>query len=374
MLTNSPEKLDELIRRVQNQGDVSSFQKDPSDNGSLNLVSIIAHIPKAEIPKPDLMKIRKKILGRISIPAEHEKTFSFAFLQHIPRFIRITGGVIGGLLIIISMTLGTAVAALGSVPGETIYPVKIIVENMQLKLAGSEEQRTNLQIKFANNRVEELETILQKQKEGKISEEQVQKVVNETVKDIRETSQAVAEKNMTEPKPEMLNKIVSLSSKQTAVIQAAQVQSEGEIKLELQKALELSKTTTEQAIENIERAGLVVENKPFVMTEIKKENSVSAEGKVTAVTSTSINIGTAQFLLTRDTEYVNIKPVDLKVDITVRISAEIRDKKTYALKLEAVSKPEVKSETTTQPQTPPPAPQEPQSNEPADNTNNTDQQ
>jgi hypothetical protein len=331
-MTKSPEQLDELISRVKKHGDFSSFQKSPEDNGTVNLVSIIANIPKARIPQPDLARVRSKILDRISLPSEKET--GFAFLQYVPRFIRVGSVVMGGLMILVSMTVGTAVAAMESVPGQKIYPVKKIVESVQLKLATSEEEKTELQIKFANNRVEEMEAILQKQKEGKVSEAQVQKVVANTAKDIEKTTQAVAEQSKNDPKSAVVDKMVSLSNKQTTLIQAAQVESEGEVKIQLDKALVDSKTSMEKAIENIEKAGLVVENRPIIlMDEPKTENTVTAEGKLTAVSSTSLSIGTAQFLLTKDTEYVNIKLTDLKVDVIVKISGEIKEKKTYAAKV-----------------------------------------
>ncbi|HYC79736.1 MAG TPA: DUF5667 domain-containing protein [Candidatus Binatia bacterium] len=336
-MINSPEKLDELIHRVKTHGDVSVWKKDPSHNGIVNLVSILSNIPKANIPKPNLLRAKNKVLDRISLP--NETASDNAFFRFIPRFVRLTGGIVGGFMIVLSMTIGTAVAALESVPGQPIYPLKKIVENVQLKLATSEEQKTNLQIKFANNRLDELETILQKQKEGKISGEQVTKVVANTVKDLEKTTQAVTEQSKDQPKVSQLTKLINLSNKQTAVIQAATIQSEGEVKLELEKALESSKIAQETAIENIERAGLVVESEPVILEPNKSENAVSAEGKLTAVTKTSVNIGTAQFLLTNTTKYVNIKPEDIAEGKTVKITGEVKDNKTYAIEIELQSKP-----------------------------------
>jgi hypothetical protein len=337
-MTKTPEQLEELIRRVQNHGDLSVFHKDPQDIGSVNLVAILANIPKANPPKPNLLQVRNKVLDRISLPQEQEQTFGF--WQYIPRFVRITGGIVGAFMILLSLTLGTAVAALESVPGQTIYPVKKIVENVQMKMANTEEERTNLQIKFSNNRVDELEAILHKQQQGKISGQEVQKIVEETAKDIQKTTQALAaEQNLTEPKTDVLNKIVSLNTKQVAIIQAAQENSDGDIKAELEKALETSKDNMEQAIENIEKAGLVVENKPVVLP----PTTTTFEGKVTAINSTSINIGTNVILLTKDTRYVNIIPADVKVNVLVKITVEIRDKKNYATKIEFS---EVKQDST----------------------------
>ncbi|MBX4188161.1 MAG: hypothetical protein KW793_03435 [Candidatus Doudnabacteria bacterium] len=350
-MIKSPEQLDELINRVQNHGDFSVFQR--QDPSSVNLVSIISNIPKAEIPKANLLKVRAKILDRISLPDDTETQntwFAPSFLQYIPRFMRITGGLVGGFMILISLTMGTAVAALESVPGQHMYPLKKIVENVQFQLAFTQKQKTDLQIKFANTRINELETILQKQQEGKVSEAEAQKIVAATVKGIQKTSEEVAEQSKTEPQVDVLNKIATLSNKQTAVIQAAQILSEGEVKVELEKALEISKTTHEMAIENIEKAGGVLDKTT------SKEGTVTAEGKLTAAFTTSISIGTTHFQLTKDTEYVNIKPEELKVGTVVRITGEVKeDKKTYATKIEL----SVRLEETQHPtETPKPATEE----------------
>jgi hypothetical protein len=343
-MTKTPEQLDEIIHRVQNHADVSAFQKNPDNSGSVNLVSILSNIPKARLEKPNLLRVRNKILDRISLPSDTSSdhaAIGFSLLRALPRILRITGGIVGAFTIVLGLTLGTAVAALESLPGQPIYPVKKIVENVQLQLATSQEEKTNLQIKFANNRVDELETILQRQKEGRASGEQVQRVVASTTKDLETTSRNVTNQSKDQPNVNQLTKIVTLSNKQAAVIQAAQVESEGQVKAELEKALESTKVSKEQAIENIEKAGLVVEDSLLLMGEPNDKDTVSAEGKLTIVNSTSISIGTSQFMLTKDTEYVNIKPVDLKVGVSVKITGEVRDKKTYAMKIEVqvVSEP-----------------------------------
>lgn len=347
-MINTPEQLDELINRLKNNSDVSNYLKDPESSGSVNLVSLLTNIPKAQIPQPNLLRVRNKILDRISVPAQlSSEGFASGFKAYLPRFIRITSGIVGAFTIVLGLTLGTAVAALESIPGQAIYPIKKMVEKVQLQLADTEEQRTNLQIKFANIRLDELETVLQKQKEGKISPEEVQIVVANTVKDIETTSQTVAEQSKDEPNVNLLTKIVTLTDKQAAVINA-NLESESAITVDLQKALESSKTTKELAIENIERAGMVVEADPLlIITEApKNDNIVTAEGKITSIPNGMISIGTVQFLLTEETKYDNIKPEELAVDLIVKITGEIRSDRTYATEIELVSKPEVKGEDT----------------------------
>ncbi len=131
-----------------------------------------------------------------------------------------------------------------------------------------------------------------------------------------------------------LNKLVNLSNKQQAVlkplISAAAISNDGQVKIVLEQALQTSKISKEEAIKNIENAGLKVEDQPIIIAD--PANKINANGKITALTSDSISIGTAKFLLTKDTEYANIKPAELKLTLPVTISGEVRsDKKTYAL-------------------------------------------
>jgi hypothetical protein len=84
----------------------------------------------------------------------------------------------------------------------------------------------------------------------------------------------------------------------------------------------------------------VVEAQPMTITEPGKvENAVTAEGTLTSVDQYSISLGSATFLLTRQTEYANITREGLEVGSVVKITAEVRNLYTYALNIELVSPP-----------------------------------
>jgi hypothetical protein len=353
MSHNTPEQLDEIIRLVQNHEDVSILAKPQHDPSSTNLVSVLANMPKAQIDKPNLLHVRNKILDRISLPSEAAVTnglFVSGWTQYLPRLMRITGGVLGAFTIMLGLTIGTAAAALESVPGQTIYPLKKMVETFQLQLASTEAEKANLQIKFANNRVDELATIIKKKKAGQATDDEVKKAVESTVKNLEETSQAIANQTETESKTELYTKIVSLSDKQAAVIMSAQTGANAEVQADLAKALESSKISKEQAIENIERAGLNIEDTLLLSSDDQvNHNQVVAEGALTIANRFQISIGTSQFLLTSDTEYANIGIVDLKVGTPVIIHGEVRNNKTYAVKIEPAQIPEPSPTPSPQP-------------------------
>ena len=121
----------------------------------------------------------------------------------------------------------------------------------QLQLANTEAEKVNLQIKFANNRLEELEKVLEQNKQGKVSGAEVQKIIQNTFNDISQTADKVNQNtagqvDQPQTNTALLNKIVDLGSKQTAIIAAASVTTEGDVKAELEKALEASKAAEEK--------------------------------------------------------------------------------------------------------------------------------
>jgi len=70
--------------------------------------------------------------------------------------------VIASLLIACMVLSGTGVTAASqwSIPGDTLYPVKITLENTQLALSLSEEHRAQLHLQFAEHRLVEIQTLV----------------------------------------------------------------------------------------------------------------------------------------------------------------------------------------------------------------------
>src|SRR6185436_4550703 len=214
---------------------------------------------------------------------------------------------------------------------------KKIVENIELRLTPA-DQKTNVQLKFAINRAEELQQVLADKQEGKISEQEVQSIIQATVSDLQSSaSAAVSSSKVSVKSTNIVSKLADISNK----LRAASVQSEGVVKIELEKALEANKLTQEEAIKNLENAGLKVENTPITI-----DDSVTASGKITTVLDTSVSIGTAKFFLTKDTKFVDMVAADLKAGLIVDIVGQIKDNKTYAEKITKVKISETKTETT----------------------------
>lgn len=332
-------QINEMINRVKQRGDVSLWEKSRILAPLLTLIAKLNSLPKIQVPTDGLGRVKNQVFQRIQV-MEAEKVKAeiswFVIARHaLPKTIKITAGVMASFLILISLTIGISVVALESVPGQTIYPLKKTVEKIQLNLAADETRKTNLHIKFAQNRLDELEQVLEKNNAGEFSQKNAQKIVSQAVKDLQLSTNAVVaatKSSKQEPDVSALTKLVELGNKQETLLESASINSEGEIKLELEKALKVSRISKEEAIKNIERAGLKIEDQPITLEEkITEPNKIKATGKLTSVTANSVSIGSAKFLLTSETEYINIQAIDLETDQVVDIIGEIRGKETIAV-------------------------------------------
>ncbi|HEX5430286.1 MAG TPA: DUF5667 domain-containing protein [Patescibacteria group bacterium] len=340
-----PEKIiDEISNRLSRGRDISFWQNDPKLAPIVSILSKLSGMPKTKIPQAEFARVRSQIATRINSPSESK--LRRGFWSRFPAYAKFTTAIVGSVLIVISLGIGTAVAAMQSVPGQTIYPLKKIVENVQLKLTRDPAARANLQIKFANNRLDELSTVLAQNQAGVIPDDRTQAIVSQTISDLQKSTAAALNSSNAAPSASSgqvtaLNKLVDLSNKQTEVLtpllSAASIADDGQVKIVVQQALQTSQISKEEAIKNMENAGLKVDDNSVTIDEAPA-NQTNANGTITALTDNSVSIGTATFLLTDDTKYVNIKRTDLKQGLAISITGEVQaDQKTYALTITAVS-------------------------------------
>jgi len=116
---------------------------------------------KAIKPNPDWLESqRRNLLLHIKSDEETQKSWSlsgfFAFrpqlaLKPVMATLLVLGFIFGGGFLTIS-------AAKDSVPGDFLFPVKITLENVQLKLSS---QKAALQVEFVSHRAEELNQIVE---------------------------------------------------------------------------------------------------------------------------------------------------------------------------------------------------------------------
>jgi len=333
------DKLNELINRI-NDGDFENSlnKKDTLISQVSKLVVALQEIPQKQI-SGDLSRVKDQLFNRIKNYEIKDRRFGFV-LQAMPRIFKVSSVAVASLLLVVSLTVGTVVSANQSVPGDAIYPLKKVVENLQLKIARDDNQRANLQLRFAYNRLEELQSVIDKKDEGRITKQEAETLMVKTVTEISDNTKAIAKSNLT--KTNIVAKLNDLSAK----LKTASFENEGQVRIELQQAIAETKISKEQAIKNLERAGMKVEDELILNDEVSDQVSIS--GKITIVSELYITVGSTKIYLQKDTKYFGGIAKDLAVDKSVDIITEIRENKSYALQIviNQVDKGEVKGETT----------------------------
>ncbi len=127
------------------------------------LLSIATSIPPEKItPAPEFkQRARKRLLEIMQPPAtgvERRGTGIFGWLQPLVPAMRSSLALIVAIVMLTLLAAGTttAYASQGSLPDDTLYPVKTGVENLQLALTLSPEARAALHLKLAQRRIDEV--------------------------------------------------------------------------------------------------------------------------------------------------------------------------------------------------------------------------
>lgn len=104
------------------------------------------------------LRLKSEIFSKLGVQSAElsvaDKTDAWGKISKM--FLR--GYVLAPLLIVIFVT-GTTIVSANALPGDTLYPVKRQVENARLFIAPTEESKLNLQVNFAEKRLEEDERI-----------------------------------------------------------------------------------------------------------------------------------------------------------------------------------------------------------------------
>lgn len=131
-----------------------------------DLIKQLKSLPKSGLSDDRKFLVKERIFSRIeeqqgrepglSVIGEKRVSFSDLFLKA-----KLATAVFG-LIVFFASSVGTIAmvgAVRGSLPGDTLYPVKLGIEKTQVGFVANKENKIRLQTEFALRRLEELETI-----------------------------------------------------------------------------------------------------------------------------------------------------------------------------------------------------------------------
>lgn len=147
-----------------------------NENKEIKIIEILRNlknIPPSRDEKKFLENLRQNIFAYIAThPFENKKTQNFQsvrnnFFMHLKlvvnRMVFIPRRALIALIAIFVLGTGSiAVASQNSLPGETLYPIKILTEDVQSSLAFTAESKATVQSGFATKRVAEVKAIMEK--------------------------------------------------------------------------------------------------------------------------------------------------------------------------------------------------------------------
>jgi hypothetical protein len=160
------------------------------------------------------------------------------------------GTVAATLIVVLALVLagggGIVYASTDSLPGSPLYSVKRATEQVQLFLAPTGTKRAVLHIEFAQRRLEEVQALAEIK--GQVDEEALAAIAEETELALEE-----AEKAPAQDKPALLDKLVSLTERQQAVLERVWDKVPEATQKGLNRALEVSQRGHERASEALEK-------------------------------------------------------------------------------------------------------------------------
>ncbi|MDF1513438.1 MAG: DUF5667 domain-containing protein [Anaerolineae bacterium] len=188
-------------------------------------------------------------------PDQHTGVISIFIKEKTPMAIALKALVV--LTLLFGGTVGTASAAEGSIPGSTLYPVKMQLENWQLNTVKEPQRQAILALKFAQNRMDEVEILMYGDQEVPAG------VVERYQEQLRTALQAI--ESLPEPLKEQLkNQVRSMLALHTETMTRLQQRTRADG--ELEEALQSMNRVMEQLQAQLgERAGQVEDparNKP----------------------------------------------------------------------------------------------------------------
>ncbi len=325
MLTHKVDKiLDEAIKRMQKGENVSAIVSDyPEDmrDSLYNLLSVAKQacdLPKLPYPSP--------IKRRLYLDVPQQNISIFRFFYFIRRAYPIA------LVLVLTTFTGTVSAAMQSLPGDKLFPVKKAFQSAEIKLAQNPERKAKLELNLAEQRLEEVQTVIARTENAEVQVQALGELSKQTEVAL-EKIKAIAGSDGVASNPDLVTKAEEITEKNKKLIAVANPKAVG--------------AANEKAIAH---DNTIASIKQIIATAQEAVAASLSTSKI-SITSTIDGIKSKSLLVEKNTFEVNedetiilddkgkkIVLADLNLNDTISIEGEIKDKSTVARKITLISR------------------------------------
>ncbi len=200
----------------------------------LTLAMELRSMPKPEVP--EALRSSKRPVFAPAAPAPRRLLpWNWRVLLPTPAWTAPVARLAAGFALAAMLLGGTMVASASSLPEEPLYPVKLAMENVQLALTSSPQQRSELEIQLAGRRLQEVESAAQQGKLQAVQqgltlyEQRVQSAVDQA-QTVGTPSQETQIQGSLEQQQEVLARVYDQvpATAQQAILHAMEVSQRGE--------------------------------------------------------------------------------------------------------------------------------------------------
>jgi hypothetical protein len=187
----------------------------------------------------------------------------------------------------------TGIFAFNSSPGTTLYSFKSGSQKLRLSFISNDNARINLQLAFAEERLQETQKVLDSNVDSKTKSAALAELGSQTLSTVETVRQvAIAQKNT-----ELLNRLSSITTNQARLITNA-------TDPEVQDAAKIAMAATEAGSKSIAQTKLLVAaSNDSAITKLPSVIS-TISGSITKITTNTITVGKDTILITEKTEIV----------------------------------------------------------------------
>ena len=266
-------------------------------------------------PREDWVKQNKELLVsqiKAQTPAKQSSVFSYWYLikllvpMRLLNFMAKPLGVVtlAGLLIVASGAYSVN-ASKGSLPGDVLYPVKLTTEKVKVGLTTSQPEKTELRISHAEERVNEIEKIIQvesdlqkRQDKVKVAATNLKEEMATVTNELEKVKTDVTEKSETQKTIEVIQKVDVKTQEITVRLEQNKLElnknaSDGEASRTLDEAVTAVKETgvkaTEVIVDKFDKGE--VELAPQDVKDSVENKIKEAEATLTVVTEQAKSAG-----------------------------------------------------------------------------------